>query len=150
MGIDGIRRAAVRACALSCLLAAGCDQNITWVRDLENGDFAAVRFGRAPVGMQPVVPSGELERYVARACEYFSERQPLLHTIAGLCPCIEVSSLDDFRFIGVSAGADGGTMLNFYAPYGEPRLFAGRRVQFVLSDANQLVAIYVSDAPLEQ
>lgn len=149
-GSNGILRAGLLACALAGLLAAGCDQDITWVRDLEIGDFSAVRFGRAPGGMQPVVPSGELERFVARTREYFADRQPLLHTIAGLCPCIEASPLDDFRFAGVSAGPDGGTMLNFYAPYGEPRLFAGRRVQFVMDDANRLEAIYVNDVPLEQ
>jgi hypothetical protein len=145
-----VLHAGLLVCALSGLLAAGCDQDITWARDLENGDYAKVRFERAPGGMQPVVPSGEQERYVARLCEYFADKQPLLHTIAGLCPCIETSSLDDFRFTGVWTGPEGSTMLQFYAPYGEPRLYAGRRVQFVISGPNQLEAIYVNDVPLEQ
>jgi hypothetical protein len=146
----GILRAGLGAFILSGLLAAGCDQDITWVRDLENGDYSLVQFARAPGGLQPVVPSGELERYVARACEYLAGRQPLLNTIAGLCPCIEPSPLDNFRFAGVLADAEGGTMLQFYAPYGEPRLFAGRRVEFVMDASYRLEAVYVNDVPLEQ
>lgn len=142
---------AILAAVSLCLCAFnGCDQDITWVRDLENGDFSAVRFGRVPGGLQPVVPSGKLERYITRAYEYFTEQQRLLQTIAGQCPCIEVSPLRDFRFAGVWADPAGGTVLQFFAPYGEPRLFTGRRVQFVISDANRLEAIYVNDAPLEQ
>ena len=59
------RTAVLTAIVLSGLLAAGCQQPTEWTKDLENGDYAAVRFCRAPGGMQPVVPQGDLERFVA-------------------------------------------------------------------------------------
>ena len=135
-----------------CLCAfAGCQQNIDWVRDLENGDFSKVRFQRCPPGMQPIVPSGKTDQYLCLMRDYFIEHQPLINTIAGQCPCVEPSQLDEFKLQGVWADTLGGRlMVQFFAYYQHPAIFAGRKVQFLVDRDRQLEAIYVSDAPLEQ
>ncbi|GEM_PF-4818374 len=133
----------------AALAAAGCQDPMSWASGLENGDYSSIHFCRPPAVLQPVAPEGDLEKFVARACAHFAERQHLLHSIAGQCPSIERSSLGQFRFAGVLAGP-AGAVLRFFAPYEDPRLFAGRRIEFLLDGAYQLEGVYVSDAPLEQ
>ena len=141
---------AILAAALCLLTFAGCQQNIDWVHDLENGDFSKVQFKRGPAGMVPIVPSGKADQYLCLVRDYFIEHQPVINTIAGQCPCVEPSPLDEFRLQGVwSDTLDGRLMVQFFAPYQQPRIFAGRRVQFLVDRDRRLLAIYVSDAPLE-
>ena len=135
---------------LAVLSASGCQQSIDWVHDLENGDYSKVRFERAPSGMQPFALSGDDETYMAMVQNYFAEHQPLLNTLAAQCPCVEPSSLDDFKLQGVLSDTLGGRLLvQFFARYEHPTIFGGRRVQFLLSSERQLEAIYVNDSPLE-
>lgn len=146
-----VRRAGLAAVLLAAALAAGCKQDLDWVRELEGGDCTKLQFGRAPHGMQPLAAGGDLERQVALAADYFAENPQLLQALAGKCPSIEASALGYFRMTGaMSDPAGGGLMLQFFAEYLQPRLFAGRRVQFVLNADRDLEAVYVSDVPLEQ
>lgn len=145
------RWTALAALLLAAACAAGCKQDLDWVKELEAGDCTKVRFGRAPGGMQPLEAGGDLERQVALATAYFSENPQLLQSLAGQCPSIETSMLGYFRMTGAMCDpAGGGLMLQFFAEYLQPRLFAGRRVQFVLDADCGLEAVYVSDVPLEQ
>jgi hypothetical protein len=145
------RRAARLSLAALLLLAAGCERTPAWIAELENGDFSKVRFERAPGGMQSVVPDGELERQVAQVREYFDGNPSLLNTIAGQCPCIEASPLEPFQLCGTwTDGTSGRLMVGFFARYQDPRIFAGRRVQFLFNGDKELDAIHVQDLPLEQ
>ncbi|MDI6740771.1 MAG: hypothetical protein QME74_10470 [Candidatus Edwardsbacteria bacterium] len=131
-------------------LATVCDQDQTWIGDLENGDYSKVRWERGPAGMQPIVPTGDIEKRVALMTEYFAERPSMLHTLAAQCPCIESSPLDDFR--QTAAWTDtlaGRVMVDFFAFYQHPKIFAGRRIRFLFNRDRVLEAIYVQDLPLE-
>ncbi|HTY08466.1 MAG TPA: hypothetical protein VMF29_04815 [Candidatus Edwardsbacteria bacterium] len=144
-----------RACGLLAMLVlallGGCQPTIDWVHDLENGDYSKVRFQKAPASLQPFTPTGDDETYVAIVQNYFAEHQPLLNTLAAQCPSVEESSLEDFKLQSICTEPNSGCMMvQFFARYEHPRIFAGRRVQFVLTSDRQLDAIYVHDTPLEQ
>ena len=145
------RQAARLFLVSSILLMTACDRGQAWINDLESGDYSKVQFGRAPGGMQPVVPDGDLEKQVALMREYFDAHPSLLNTIASQCPCIEPSPLEPFRQSAAwSDPLAGRTMVDFFAGYQEPRIFAGRRIQFLFTGDKQLDAIHIQDIPLEQ
>jgi len=146
-----MKHAVLIAAAICLSLAAGCEQTIEWVHDLEQGDFSMVRFGRCPPGMQPIEPEGEMDQYVGLVRDMLLQNQPLLSTIAGQCPTAETSSLDYFQLQNVwSDTLDQGLMVQLFACYEHPQRCAGRKLQFVLDRHRQLVAVYVHDEPLER
>jgi len=130
-------------------IATGCEQQESWLRQIEKGDLSFVECGKGIYSQRQIHLNKKDSRFYATAESLVvTKREYLLK-------CLEFCSEDSLPkpirigCTGILGDEQGRIFLTYLAAYPRPKIMAGKRLQIVLDAKRNLEKILVYDIPLE-
>jgi hypothetical protein len=127
----------------------GCKKSETWSKALKKGDMSLVECGRGGYSQRQRALSKKEETLYAPAKRLLADNPDVFMKAIGHCSEDTLLTKDNIIFTAILGDDEGRVFLTYLAMYRKPKIMAGKRIQLVLSETQDLERVLVYDVPLE-
>lgn len=130
-------------------IATGCEQQKSWLRQIEKGDLSYVDCGKGIYSQRQISLNKKDSLIFATAESLAVTKRDYLMKCFEYCSKDSLLKSARIRFTGILGDDQGRIFITYLAAYPRPKIMAGKRLQIVLDAKRNLEKVLVYDIPLE-